>query len=141
MAYLDSFNLKVGETIMECQRIEHDIKLIYAGMLSGDFNQNLREVKFLPLGNVLIDLETLDNGSETPYFSASDYALLKDVKNVRNWLVHKVYMEFMYSDRQSWQKNLDTCYKKLNDFNQRIKNLSDQVEQIRIDVLKKYGWL
>lgn len=141
MAYLDNLNLKVGETIMECQRIEHDIKLIYAGMLKGDFNENLREVKFLPLGNVLIDLETLDNADQNPYFSQSDYALLKDIKNVRNWLVHKAYMEFMYSDSQSWQRNYDVCYKKLAEFSMRIKHLSDQVEQIRIDVLKKYGRL
>ncbi len=33
MAYLDNFHLIVGATIMEYQRIEHDIKLIYAGML------------------------------------------------------------------------------------------------------------
>ena len=139
MAYLDKFNLIVGETIMECQRIEHDIKLIYAGMLKGEFEQNLREVKFLPLGNVLIDLENLDNADSSPYFSSNDYALLKDIKNVRNWLVHKVYMEFMYSEGENWNKNLDFCFRKLTDFNARIKNLSNQVEQIRIDVLKKYG--
>lgn len=139
MAYLDKFNLVVGETIMECQRVEHDIKLIYAGMLKGDFAQNLNEVKFLPLGNVLIDLEALDNTDQTPYFSASDYALLKDIKNVRNWIVHKIYMEFMYSDGEVWQNDLQRCYKKLTEFNLRIKNLSNQVEQIRIDVLKKYG--
>lgn len=141
MAYLDKFNLVVGETIMECQRIEHDIKLIYAGMLKGDFNQNLREVKFSPLGNVLIDLEALDTSDKNPYFSSSDYALLKEIKNVRNWLVHKVYMEFMYSNADVWKQDLERCYKKLSDFNVRIKNLSDQVEQIRIDVLKKYGRL
>ena len=36
MAYLDNFYLIVGETTMECQRIERDIKLIY-----------LKEIKIL----------------------------------------------------------------------------------------------
>ena len=139
MAYLDTFNMVVGNTIMECQRIEHDIKLIYAGMLKGDFNENIKLVKDLALGPVLIELEQLDNSDKKPYLTADDYKLLKQIKNVRNWLVHKVYMDFMYEKQAEWEDSLNKSYAKLLDFNSRIKGLSNQVEQIRIDVLKKFG--
>lgn len=72
MAYLDNFHLLVGETIMECQRIEHDIKLIYAGMLKGDFNKNLDIVKDKALGPVLVSLEKLDNSDGNPYLKQGD---------------------------------------------------------------------
>ena len=138
MAYLDTFNMVVGNTIMECQRIEHDVKLIYAGMLKGDFNQNVKLVNDLALGPVLIELEQLDNSDDKPYLSKEDYKLLKQIKNVRNWLVHKAYMDFMYQRQEEWADALDKSYAKLLDFNKRIKGLSGQVEQIRIDLLKKY---
>lgn len=138
MAYLDTFNMVVGNTIMECQRIEHDIKLIYAGMLAGDFNQNVRLVNNIALGPVLIELEQLDNSDKNPVLSAEDYKLLKQIKDVRNWLVHKAYMDFMYQKSEDWEACLNKSYAKLLDFNKRIKGLSGQVEQIRIDILKRF---
>lgn len=139
MAYLDNFHTVVGETIMECQRIEHDIKLIYAGMLEGDIDLNYREIKYKPLGNVLIDLVALDNSDGKPYLTEEDYGLLMQIKNVRNWLVHKSYSDFMYCDGDRWKQQLDRSYSKLKEFNARIKILGEQVEKIRFDVLKKYG--
>ena len=49
MAYLDKFHILAGETIMECQRIEHDVKLIYAGMKNGNFDENYHfHIEFFP---------------------------------------------------------------------------------------------
>jgi len=39
---------------MECQRIEHDVKLICAGVLDGDMEQNYRSIEFKSLGEVLL---------------------------------------------------------------------------------------
>ena len=85
MAYLDNFHLIVGETIMECQRIEHDIKLIYAGMLKGDFNGNLDIVKDKALGPVLVELEKLDNSDGNPYLKQGDYNLIQKSFGERFW--------------------------------------------------------
>ena len=41
----DDFHYYVGRTMMHCQTIEHDIKLIYAGMLAGDMSDNLAMIK------------------------------------------------------------------------------------------------
>lgn len=138
MANLDKFDKLVGDTIAECQRIEHDIKLIYAGMLKGNFESNLKTVENKALGPVLKLLENLDNSDGKPYFSTSDYQLLNEIKGIRNWLVHKSYTEFMYESGQYWDK-LNRCYYKLIDFNNRLKQLSNNVEQIRLDLMKRYG--
>ena len=45
---------------MECQRIEHDIKLIYAGVLSGDMKENYKAIEFKSLGEVLFELKNID---------------------------------------------------------------------------------
>ena len=139
MAYLDNFHLIVGETIMECQRIEHDIKLIYAGMLKGDFDKNLNIVKDKALGPVLVDLEKLDNSDGNPYLKQGDYKLLKEIKDIRNWLVHKAYMDFMYDKDDNWNRNLNKSYNKLLDFNKRMKTLGNQVENVRFEILKHFG--
>ncbi len=59
----------VGKILMECQCIVHDIRLIYSGMLNGDFNQNYNVVAKQPLGPVLKKLESLDNSDDNPYLS------------------------------------------------------------------------
>lgn len=139
MGYLDNFNIIVGDTIMECQRIEHDIKLIYAGMLKGEFDENLEIVENKTLGSVLMDLKKLDNSDGNPYLTQGDYSLLKEIKNIRNWLVHKAYMDFIYEKKENWKRYLDKSYNKLLDFNKRLKTLGNQVENVRLDILKHFG--
>lgn len=136
---MEQFNLLVGETILECQRIEHDIKLIYAGMLKGDFAQNIYEVNNQTLGAVVKALEEPDNSDKNSYLSKGDYKLLKEITRVRNWLVHKSYADFMYLNDSEWMRGYNRCFKKLNEFNERMKYLGDQVEMVRIEVLKHFG--
>ena len=139
MAYLDKFHIKVGETLMQCQRIEHDIKLIYAGMSKGDMEANIDAVQDKALGTVILSLQQLDNENPEPYFSKNDYRLLKSIKNVRNWLAHQTYVDFIYSQGESAEEDLNQSYNKLLDFNRDITELGEQVEKIRLDVLIRYG--
>ncbi len=139
MTGLERFHLYAGETLMECQRIEHDVKLMYAGMKNGDFNRNIAEVKMQPLGTVLLDLEALDNSDGRPSLSAEDYALLHEIKNVRNWLAHKAYLDFMYASGEALERGFAKSFAKLSDFRLRIKRLGDVAEKVRLSILKKYG--
>lgn len=142
MAYCDinRFHLIAGETIMACQRIEYDIKIIFAAMLQGRFNDNYALVKDKVLGQVLMDLERLDTSDGNPYFSPSDYRLLKEIREVRNWLVHKAYVDFMYNDSGAkLEQAFNKAYNKLLDFNASMQKLGNQVENVRIDILKYYG--
>lgn len=137
MEYLDNFHILVGKTILECQRVEHDVKILYATMLDGNYYDNIGLVKDKALGPVLIDLEKLDNSDKNPFLSEKDYNLLKDIKNIRNWLVHKSYIDFMYDTGETWNTNLDKCYGMLLNFNRRIRTLGDQLENFRINLYKK----
>ena len=139
MAYLDEFHYLVGEMILECQRIEHDIKLIYAGMLKGNLEENIKLVENKPLGPVLRDLEILDYSDNHPCLSRDDYKLLGEIKDVRNWLVHKSYMEFLYLRDQAWERAYRKNYQKLVNFHSRMMSLGDNVENVRVNIMNRFG--
>lgn len=125
--------------MMECQCIEHDIKLIYAGMLSGEFVDNYALVAEQPLGLVLNMLESLDNSDENPYLSKQDYELLDDIRNIRNHWAHKAYTMFVYKRGQEYNDAFIKQAQRLgNDLN-RIMKLSKSIEKARFSVLRKYG--
>jgi len=139
MGYLDTFNAVVGETLMYCQRIEHDIKVIYAAMLKGEMDGNLDLVRRETLGTVLVALENLDFSDNNPMFSREDYRLLKEIKNIRNFIAHQCYVDFLYLDDYNFNLKLDQNYQKICDFNMKMKKLSNFVETARFSVLEKYN--
>lgn len=135
---MDDFHNYVGRTIMHCQTIEYDIKLIYAGMMSGDMNKNLDSVveRRMSLGKVLNNLKSLDCSDNKPFFSEDDYKLLKQITDIRNHWAHKAYCEFVYSDdgdafaRQA---------RRLENDHNRLEKLSSRIESVRIKALRQYG--
>lgn len=139
MGYLDTFNAVVGETLMYCQRIEHDIKVIYAAMLKGEMEGNLDLVRRETLGTVLVALENLDFSDNNPMFSREDYRLLEEIKNIRNFIAHQCYVDFLYLDDYNFNLKLDQNYQKICDFNMKMKKLSNFVETARFSVLEKYN--
>ena len=134
----DDFHYYVGRTIMHCQAIEHDIKLIYAGMKAGDMYDNLDMItkKKMTLGTVLKNLKSVDRSDDKWFFSDGDYKLLKQITNIRNHWAHKAYCEFIYS------RNNDDFIRQArrleNDHN-RLEKLSNTIEEVRLKVLRKYG--
>ncbi len=139
MAYLDKFHILAGETIMECQRIEHDVKLIYAGMKNGNFDENYAYIQDKALGTVLKELEEIDNSDGKPFITKEDYKLMREIRRVRNWLVHGAYVDFMYDKSKNWEKSINDTYAKLLDFHDKMKRLGDIVEKTRFDLLKMFG--
>ena len=134
-----NFNALLAETVMQCQRIEHDIKIIYAAMKNGDFDDNYDRVEKSPLGDVLTELERLDNSDGRPYLHHDDYRLLNQIRTVRNWLVHQSYADFMYSTGAERANNFERACRKLEDFHSRMRTLGNAVECVRLDCIKRYG--
>ena len=64
---LDNFHFMVGQTIMYCQVIEHDVKHIYAAMHVGDFYEDLDKIKKWSLGQTVQKLKELDFNSKSHY--------------------------------------------------------------------------
>ena len=133
------FDETIGVLIKKCQCIEHDVKIMYAGMLRGDFNENLNTVINKPLGPVLKKLEGLDYSEDSPYLSREDYSLLNETKDIRNYWVHKGYIDFMYGTVEGYQNRIAKQYQKLTGDCSRLISLAQQLENIRIEMMKHYG--
>lgn len=138
MNELNNFNMAVGETLMYCQRIEHDVKIIYAAMLKGDMNENINLVKRETLGTVLVALSSLDNSDGNPIFSSRDYAILKQIKNARNFIAHQCYVDFLYLNDDDFYKKFAENRQKIEVFKNNFKNLSSFVENARFSVLSRF---
>lgn len=136
---LEDFHRLVGETIMNCQCIEHDIKFIYSGMLKGNFDDNYNEVSDQTLGSVLKKLEKLDNCDGNPHLSVKDYDLLDEIRDIRNYWVHQAYTDFVYLSGADYDNELGRSYRRLQNDHNRLSKLSSNVERVRLDVLKKFG--
>lgn len=133
------FDETIGILIKKCQCIEHDIKIMYAGMLRGDFYENLNLVINKPLGPVLKKLEGLDYSDDSPYLHREDYKFLNEIKNIRNYWVHKGYIDFIYGSEESYQNRISRQYQKLTADCNRLICLAGQLEDIRIEMMSHYG--
>ena len=135
---IETFHTYVGRTIMHCQTIEHDIKLIYAGMKAGNMDKTLDIIaeKRMTLGMVLKNLKELDHSDNKPFFSESDYDLLKQITDIRNHWAHKAYCEFLYSDDEN---DFVRQARRLENDHTRLEGLSETIEDVRFRVLRKYG--
>ena len=136
---LDDFHFMVGQTIMYCQVIEHDVKRIYAAMHIGDYYDNLDKIEKWSLGQTVQKLKELDFSSDTHYISASDYNFLKQMTEKRNHWCHQTYQNFLYNN-QFLQSNeyADEC-RKLERDNERLSNVCDALEKVRIQAVKDFG--
>lgn len=132
----DNYYWLLGRTIMICQCIEYDIKLIYAGMKAGSFGQNYIDIKKANLGDALRELKKLDRSDSTFDLSEGDYDLLNKVRKIRNYYVHESCLTFAYSTNHN---DLLKSYQKLENESNRLYNLHKSIEKVRLDILSRYG--
>lgn len=137
---IDDLYILIGETLDFCQRIEKDIKLIYAGMKKGNIEDNLYLIKRFTLGETIIELELLDNCDNKPFLKERDYEILKSITKERNHICHKCFNNYNYiSDYDLQEKMFYKEYERIKTFHDKIDVLWRVIEKVRLDVLKKYG--
>lgn len=137
---IDDLYILIGETLDFCQRIEKDIKLIYAGMKKGNIEDNLYLIKRFTLGETIIELELLDNCDNKPFLKERDYDILKSITKERNHICHKCFNNYNYiSDYDLQEKMFDKEYERIKTFHDKIDVLWRVIQKVRLDVLKKYG--
>ena len=119
----DKYKYLLGETVMLYQFMENDLKLIYAGMLNGNFYKNIETVRstFKGLGQIVQALEELDNSDSTPYFSKDTYMLLHKLARQRNFYCHQCCVEFCYNP----------YFRESPEFRESCENLMHTVKSIR----------
>lgn len=138
MTELEEFHLLVGETMMECQCIEHDVKVIYAAMRQGDFINNYSEISTYTLGKALHELEELDICNVNPFFSVNDYILLDSIRSIRNHWAHRGYVEFAYKKGDDYDQAFAEEFARLKADFKTLLALSAQTEKMRFEVMKKF---
>ncbi len=136
---LDDFHYIIGQTVMYCQAIEHDVKYIYATMHVGDFYENLDKIKKWSLGQTVQKLKELDFSGKSSYISASDYNFLKQMTEKRNHWCHHTYQNFIYNKQFLQSKEyMDECRKLERDI-ARLSKVCEALENVRIQALKDFG--
>ena len=136
---LDDFHFMIGQTIMYCQVIEHDVNRIYAAMHIGDFYENLDKIEKWSLGQTVQKLKELDFSGKCLYISASDYNFLKQMTEKRNHWCHQTYQNFLYNKQFLQSKEYADECRKLECDNERLSNVCDALEKVRIQAVKDFG--
>ncbi len=129
----------VGEILMYCQCIEHDIRSIYAFMADGGFEKNMIKMdeERWTLGATLHALKEYDQSFDDPFFSEEDYALLTAITRKRNYYAHNVYLRFSYlSDETDFERIFGSVCKEAREDVTLLSSLYERVENARIRYLK-----
>ena len=136
----DKFKLIHSELIMQVQCIEHDLKLIYAGMHRGDFDKNLDMLEKANLGTVIKKLKDLDYSDGKPDLSEQDYALLEQIREIRNYWCHQCYLDYTYiQDDYQRERKFQQVAQLLSEVENRTWDLHQHLQQLRLKMLRKYN--
>lgn len=139
MDEFDDYKYLLGETIILYQFMENDLKLMYAGLLGGNFYKNIDMVRstYKGLGQIVIALEELDSKDSSPYFTKETYILLSKLARQRNYYCHQCCMEFCYNPYFRESPEFKDSLNNLKKTNLSIKNVQSQVEKHRRAILDK----
>lgn len=136
----DKFKLIHSELIMQVQCIEHDLKLIYASMHSGDFDENLDLLEKANLGTVIKKLKDLDYSDGHPDLSKQDYDLLEQIREIRNYWCHQCFLDYVYiNDDNKRECQFQQIAKRLGQDENRTWDLHEHLQELRNKMLRKYN--
>lgn len=136
---LNDFHTLVGQTIMYCQIIEHDVKLIFAIMCKGDISEtlNMIEKERWTLGLAINELRALDSqGGKIPNISEADYDFLKQMTKKRNYWCHSAYLKFVYDNKYMEHAEYKEICENLIHDNTQLKRVFKNLESIKLKLLQ-----
>ena len=136
---LEKFHFLVGETIMYCQIIEHDIKMIYAAMRKGDMKRNFEEIRKWTLGETIENLKNLDFKDGDAYISSEDYEFLFKMSEKRNHWCHCCYVDFVYEENFSESKIYEKECRALVNDNKKLSLVYRTLEEVRLQAMRDFN--
>ena len=135
----DKFKLIHSELIMQVQLIENDLRLIYAAMKSGDFDDNLDYLDKANLGKIIKELKELDHNNGAPDLTDKDYELLNEIREIRNYWCHQCYLDYVYiPDDHKRENKFQERANRLHYHEYRTWDLHERMEKLRSKTLKRY---
>lgn len=128
-----------SELIQQVQYIENDLKVIYAAICKGNFKSNLQLLNKANLGKIARELEELDYSDDFPELSQDDYAVIDEIRNIRNYWCHQCYLDFVYiQDDLQREQTFQKIAQRLQYDENRTYDLFQKTEEMRIAILNKY---
>lgn len=134
-----TFYSYIGEVIMFCQKVEHDVKLLSAGVSPHGYKvaKAILDDDKLSLGQAIKTLQDFDALRDHPYFSREDYNALWEVNKIRNYYAHQCFQDLLYLPNEEERKGkLREVADKLEQHHLMLKSLSDKIEKERIKFFK-----
>ena len=123
-----------SEIMLYFQCIEFDLKRIYAGMSSEDFDEEMDLLENSNFGNTLRKLKKLDYSDGKPWLSAADYDQLDRIRELRNYWCHQCYLDFIYiSDYWQRENKFQRIANRLYNEHNRIYNLHKKLQDLYFD--------
>ena len=139
MDEIELFKIIHSELLMSMQYIEQDLKIVYATIKDGKFDDNYEILADAPLGKVLIEFRKLDKEKGFAKIKSNDYELLEEIREIRNYWAHQCYLDFHYiENNQEKYEAFQEVKKRLHYDEERVFNLQQRMEKLRISVVKKY---
>ena len=133
------FKLIHSELIQQVQCVENNLKIIYAAMRKGNFNNNLRSVEKMNLGKIARELEELDYSDDMPEFSEEECNTIDEIREIRNYWCHQCYLDFIYIENDyEREKTFQTIAQKLHYDEYRTYDLFKKTEEMRLIIMRKY---
>lgn len=130
----EDFKILHSEIMLYFQCIEFDLKRIYAGMSSEDFDEEMDLLENSNFGNTLRKLKKLDYSDGKPWLSAADYDQLNRIRELRNYWCHQCYLDFVYiSDDWQRENKFQRIADRLHNEHNRIYNLHKKLQDLYFD--------
>ena len=135
----DTFKMIHSELIMQVQTIEYDLKLIYAAMKEGDFEENFAELENANMGKIIRELWDLDHSDGRPDLTENDYKLLHEIREIRNYWAHQCYLDFVYiQDDDEREQRFQEIAERLHYDENRTWDLHEKMQAMRNKKIKEY---
>ena len=130
----DQFKILHSEIMEYFQCIEYDLKRIYSGMSSDDFDDEMDILGTSNFGNTLRKLKKLDYSDEDPWLSDYEYEQLDHIRELRNYWCHQCYLDFVYIDND-WQQDMKFQHiaNRLQNERNRVYNLHRKLQELYFD--------
>lgn len=138
---IEEFHCMLGQTIMYCQIIEHDVKMIFSAMVEGDMGNTLDMIERnkWTLGRSVKELKNLDFSDNNNYISASDYNFLSQMAQKRDYWCHKTYLQYIYNQDYLQSKEYQKECQKLRRDNEKLMSVYKALEKVRLQAMKDFG--
>ena len=135
----NEFKLVHSDLIQQVQCIENDLRIIYAAMKTGEFEDNFDDLERANLGTIIKKLKELDYSDGPPDLAEEHYDVIDNIREIRNYWCHQCYLDFVYiKDDEEREKRFNAIAERLVSDEYRTFDLHKKLERLRNFKLREF---